>query len=46
MRYAIRFNSKEMQVLYENLIKDGYHWKMAESKVIQLYTENGYLENK
>jgi len=45
MAYAIRFNNKEMQELYERIIIDGYHWKTAESKVIKIYQELGYLES-
>lgn len=35
MAYAIRFNNPLMQKQYENLIRDGYHWKVAEKMVIK-----------
>lgn len=40
MAYAIRFNSVIMQKQYENLIKNGYHWKTAEKIVIKQWKEN------
>lgn len=40
MTYAIRFNNHFMQTQYENLIRDGYHWRVAERKVIQYWSEN------
>ena len=45
MTYTIRFNDPSMQNLYERFIKEGYHWKIAESKVIEIYVEHGYLKN-
>lgn len=40
----IRFNDSMMQRHYESLIKDGYHWKAAERKTIQIFQE--YDESK
>ena len=41
-KYAVRFNNKEQQKLYEKFIKEGYHWKIAEVKILKIYKENGY----
>lgn len=40
MAYAIRFNNHFMQKQYESLIKSGYHWRVAEKKVIQYWRDN------
>jgi len=35
----IRFQDEIMQKHYESLIKDGYHWKIAEIKTIKRFEE-------
>ena len=40
MAYAIRFNNYFMQKQYENLIRDGYHWKTAEKMVVKQWENN------
>jgi hypothetical protein len=35
----IRFQDSFMQKYYENLIKNGYHWKIAESKTLKTFEE-------
>ena len=35
----IRFNDSTMQKHYEQLIKDGKHWKTAEQKTIDTFKE-------
>lgn len=37
--YTIRFQDPVMQKHYENLIKDGYHWKTAENKTLKIFKE-------
>ena len=44
-QYYLIANKEEMQELYERIIRDGYHWKTAKSKVIKIYQELGYLED-
>jgi hypothetical protein len=38
-RIKLRFQDITMQEHYESLIKDGYHWKIAESKTIRRFEE-------
>lgn len=40
--YSVRFNSHFMQKQYENLIRDGHHWKTAEKLTVKQWSENGY----
>jgi len=35
----IRFNDCVMQKHYESLIKNGYHWRTAESKTLKTFKE-------
>jgi hypothetical protein len=37
--FTIRFADKTMQEHYEDYIKDGYHWKIAEAKTIRRFEE-------
>jgi hypothetical protein len=41
-KIKIRFNCKQQQKQYENLIRDGYHWKTSEQKVKKIWQEHGY----
>jgi hypothetical protein len=38
-KYRIRFQDPIMQRHYENLMKNGYHWKTAESKTLKTFKE-------
>lgn len=38
-KIKLRFNDKTMQEHYESLIKDGYHWKIAEAKTNRMFEE-------
>ena len=38
-KYRIRFQDPIMQRHYENLIKNGYYWKTAESKTLKIFNE-------
>ena len=38
-KLQIRFNDPVMQKHYETLIKNGYHWRIAERKTIQMFQE-------
>lgn len=38
-KFKLRFNDPVMQSHYENLIKDGYHWKTADCKTVQTFKE-------
>jgi hypothetical protein len=38
-KYRIRFQDHFMQKHYENLIKNGHHWKTAESKTLKTFKE-------
>jgi len=35
----LRFQDRTMQSHYENLIKDGRHWRTAERKTIDVFEE-------
>ena len=35
----LRFQDSTIQQQYEDIIKDGLHWKQAEEKVIRIFKE-------
>ncbi len=39
MSYSQQFQDHFMQKHYENLIKNGYHWKIAKIKTIKIFKE-------
>jgi hypothetical protein len=39
INYRIRFQDPIMQRHYEDLIKNGYHWRTAERKTIETFKE-------
>jgi hypothetical protein len=40
----LRFQDQVMQRQYEDMVKSGVHWKVAERKIIQIFNEYDGVE--